>query len=847
VRKAAYFGPPMTMPALTVSAAELLAEEVGIEDMVLDYLRGGKMRTGLDDVIFPSGVDLAACALARRVICDHSSRSVAVALPRGAQQVHFLVGLYLTLGRLDSHLPFQGSVVVSTNDMGLRPLAAKLRGSGARIKDVVAFHRLNAGGGYSGLRGTATRGDLDPSQRFLLLHLPWLRPELHWPSVSVSVVDTSATKPDTWEATFEWNQEAKRFQFYVGELANPAFERFCERRDIPLVRFDWPTVAYLAERLGEGSGPLTSHRLCRRAADPRAMHVRPVDDGATNHELHRLEMAFAAFARKSAELERKGFETPEVIMLARKLFYLLGRLCCPVDSYDELALEPYHRGLHTRTALRRVREAHGGHFHGPWRGLDTEWAAVVGSLTALHERIASEAPKYWDLIHLLDAEQERGVKRRHVIVRCPTRLEEHALSAQLVADGVVAAEELGPDSFVEVRSFGMRSGPLAHGRSHEPVVQVICEPPPKYRGGLYLSGEEGGYEALLYPIQMRRVSRLAVEFAERSDGHARNLEALAKLGVGTALGAPDAAATQQPPAIIELEAFPVSGREQPDAGELEPPAEAESLTDQLEEYLDLEGDLDLGDEGDVRPTGGDPDTAARLARGVLVGFSTGDYTFLAEDGTADQVLRDHVLPRAVRLLAPGASLVLMVGSERGSALTELFDAWDEQYAPGKVYGELWRQAVRRAVEVAGGHQQLADRLGVTDQTVDNWVTGAVIGPREDEHLNAVLKLSGIDAAWQNRAAIRHYVKRVRGAHIRIGRIFTKAVSDHFADASGSERHALEEETGIDLSELFDSVQLKHVTLTGGASQLIPRGLLGSLLGPDHPAVQIALNQMGALS
>ena len=835
----------MTMPALTVSAAELLAEEVEIADMVLDYLRGGKMRTGLEDVIFPSGVDLAACALARRVICDHSSRGVAVALPRGAQQLHFLVGLYLTLGRLDNHLPFHGSVLVSTNDMSLRPLAAKLRSAGTRIQEVVAFHRLNADGGYSGLTGSTVRGELDHTQRFLLLHLPWLRPELRFPSVSVSVVDTSATKPDTWEATFEWNEVANRFQFYVGELANPAFERFCERRDIPLVRFDWPTVAYLAERFGEGAGPFTSHRLCRRAGDPRQLYARPVDDGVTNHELHRLEMAFAAFARKSAELERKGFETPEIIMLARKLFYLLGRLCCPVDSYDELALEPYHRGLHTRTALRRVREAHSGHFHGPWRGLDIEWAAVVGSLTALHERISSEAPKYWDLIHLLDAEQERGVKRRHVVVRCPTRLEDHALSAQLVSDGVVAAEELGPDGFVEVRSFGVRSGPLAHGRAHEPVVQVICEPPPKYRGGLYLSGEEGGYEALLYPIQLRRVSRLAEEFAERSDGHARNLEALAKLGVGTALASPDVAAVQSPAAVIELEAFPVSGREQPDAGELEVPAAAESLTDQLEEYLDLEGDLELGDDGESSPGGADPDTAARLARGILVGFSTGDYTFLAEDGTADQVLRDRVLPRPVRLLAPGASLVLMVGSERGSALTELFDAWDEQYAPGKVYGELWRQAVRRAVEVAGGQQQLADQLGVVCQTVENWVTGTVIGPQADEHLNAVLKLSGIEAAWTNRVAIRHYVKRVRGAHIRIGRIFSKAVSDHFADASGSERRALEDETGIDLTELFDSVQLKQLTHVGPDAQLVARGLLGSLLAPGHPSVKNALNLTGA--
>ena len=839
----------MTMPAsLTVSAAELLAEEVGIEDMVLDYLRRGKTRTGLDDVIFPSGVDLAACALARRVICDRASRSVAVALPRGAQQLHFLVGLYLTLGRLDNHLPFHGSVVVSTNDMSLRPLAAKLRGSGARIKDVIAFHRLNAGGGYTGLTRTEARGELDPSQRFLLLHLPWLRPKLHWPSVSVSVVDTGATKPDSWEATFEWNEEANRFQFYVGELANPAFERFCQRRDIPLVRFDWPTVVYLAERFGDGSGPLTSHRLCQRAGDTRRLYVRPVDDGVTNHEVHRLEMAFAGFARKSAELERKGFETPEVILLARKLFYLLARLCCPIDSYDQLALEPYHRGLHTRTALQRVREAHGGHFSGPWRGLDTEWAAVVGSLTALHERIAFEAPKYWDLIHLLDAEAERGVKRRHVVVRCPTRLEEHALSAQLVSDGVVAADELGPEGFAEVRAFGVRSGPLEHGRAHEPVVQVICEPPPKYRGGLYLSGEEGGYEALLYPIQMRRAHRLAEEFAERSDGHERNLDALAKLGVTAALAAPDGSQAQTAPAVIELEPFPVSGREPPDPAELEAPPDAESLTDQLEEYLDLEGDIDLdvGDIGDGQFGGGDdPDTAARLARGILVGFATGDYTFLAEDGTADQVLRERVMPRPVRTLACGAALVLMVGSERGSALTELFGAWDEQYAPGKVYGELWRQAVRGAVEVAGGQGQLADRLSVGEQTVENWVTGAVIGPQSDQNLYRVLQMSGIEAAWKNRAAIRHYVKRVRGAHISIGRIFSKAITDHLGEASGAERRALEQETGLDLTELFDSVQLKQVTYVGQDPQLVARGLLGSLLSPSHPVVKNALEPTGA--
>jgi hypothetical protein len=813
-------------------------------DPILAFLADGGLKDDLTP-LKPSGVDLAAAALTREMLNRGHSQRIAFALPRGQHPLPLFLGLYLALGRLcldgcRSFLPLLGSVGVFSTDQRLRELAPRLRVAGAsgRFVEAIDIRRLRGDGDYGMLNRGSQHGPLDHTQHFVLLALPYVKPDLAPAAMRAAVMDATIAGRETWEASFGWHTEQERRQIWLGELGERDFEDFCGRHDIPLVRFDWPTVSFCADTFGVGNGPLSTAGLCARALAgdgiPASIEVRPVADGAINHELHRLERCFADWHRRAEKLVAKGVEEPAVVPIARRLTYLLARLSCPVGIYDTIALDT-PRVMHIATALRRVREATDKQFFGPWRKLNGDWAAIRGGLSALHDRVREDEPKWFDLVFLLDSEAARTTRRR-VVIRCATKVEAHALSAALLAEGAVDADAFD-SGWLSVHYFGVRDRALTHGPVETDVLTLITEPPPPARSGPYLGAESGQLQALLYPCQIDRFERLAARASKSSDGSNANPTALHAIGLRSYSA--ETYRPQVPPQLIRLEPL-VSGRRLVDSAETVFGESVERMRDHWDEFLTLSDPDTLDAAGDCDQRGGDGGAAtaggATQQQALVVWLSDGKGVLLPAGGSVDTLVGEQVITRPVRSLPAGARVVLMEGSERGSATSELFAAWDSNYAPAQVYGPLYRQAVQAAIDNAGGCAELAVELGVTEQTVRNWRDGDVIGPDSEANLAAVLRRSGNVPAIANQARIQLYIKRLRGAHINLGKAFSRAVVDHFVDPDNAARARLEADTGRDLSELFDSVRLRVIDRVEPQPRNVPVGILGRPLLATHDAL-----------
>lgn len=810
-------------------------------DRILTFLAAGNVRIGLDSWV-PSILDLTAAAVARSVVGPHAS--VGIAVPRGQCRIAFTIGLHLALGRLpgegrDSYLPFTGSVSLATLDLELRNLARSLRAAGTAISEAIEVHRLGPTGKYVELH-SGRKGALDRRQRFLLLHLPHLRPRLAPGVVSISVLDTYSMRSSGWEASFEWNKGDRRRQVWVGELGNAAFEDFCSSHAIPLVSFDWQIIEALVrdDRSRCGHGRLSSSNLCMRAGDPPRILLRPVLDGEANDLLSELEAHFASYHRKAMRLRDLGFEEPGVVITARRLFYFLGRSVAPLHVYEPLALD-YPKTFRPKRAMQRVQDATPGEFVGKWERLLTEWSAIRHCLSALYERVRADHPKFWDLYLLLEREQQREPRRR-VVLRCASRFEARALELALVDSGVVDVTDLAPDGFLSVSWFGVRCAPLEYGPSWASTLTVLFEPPPPYQGGEYLSAEEGEVEALLYPVECQRFERLCHRTAAGPRRLERTLDTLARLGwADEGCTCPSSAVA---PELAHVEAFEVPGRSPTNTGE--PDESVDRMQDHWDEYLRL-GEIEsppLEEDGGSVANGDQPAVShsAHYEAARLMRFDSGDYAYFPCDGTVDLYVEERLLARPVMAVRAGQLIVFMEGSERGSALTELFEHFDDQYGPAKVYGELWRRALRSALSATGSDADLAASLTppLTEQAVRNWRMGSVLAPQDEGHFNQVIQLSGDEVAQRNRRQIRRYVERVRGAHRLLGRVFNRAIGEQLWEPDGPEQRRLEQMLGeVDLTELFSSVELRTIDWAAPRSWPVPRSLLGSTLTGVHPEVR----------
>lgn len=790
-------------------------------DPILSALREGRVRSNLS-AIEPSGVDLVAAAVARCAIHPNGPRQVALALPRGSTTLPIFLGLYFALGRANGVLRLNGCVSVASRDKAFRDLLRTIHVSGTG--SAVPVGRLvtgrpdpsgNASAKVGELIGTRRLHGLAPDKRHLLLQQPHYRPSLTLNALSVSIVDSASMSTAGWEMTYAWNKAGLRSQVWVGELGDSDFESFCSSNDVPLWKFDWGTIAQTVREFGVGGGRFASTALCLRGESPPTFRLRPCPDLLVDEELVKLEQAFGSVQRRT-----KGENPPVAYLRARRLHYLLSRLVAPLAAYEPIAAAS--RALEPGVALRQVRETPRGWFRGDkWKSVfDGEWASIRAGLTALYERVREEYPKYYDALALIDEARERG---EHLVFRCPTRAEANALASVLIADGILAPDELGESGFVDVRSFGTSSPPLRFGAGDAPVRSIVSEPLARFFGAAYLSAEEGHYEALLYPSQLARIERLARMTTTEAFGGESNaavIERFTDICV---------APSEEPAPEItfeRLEPFELSGRRA--VKEMVETKEILSMESFFERMLD---DRDGETSYSSGAGGGREQRSTRLLTSA-----EGFHVFLPEDAEIPVLIRDDrkLLTCPVAKLRAGQRVVLMPGSDRSSILADLFQSFDDRLGP--VWVRLYDRAFDAAWANAGGTDvALAARVGVDWTTVASW-RRREHRPQQDEHLNAVLRLSEIPQAWTFRTQIRAYLATVRGQHRLIAKILNEAVIETVVELEGTGRQQLED-LGLDLDEFLGSIQVLTVASVSSEIREAPSGLVGHFLTSDHPAVK----------
>jgi hypothetical protein len=797
-------------------------------DPILTGLRDGALRVGLP-LFQPSGVDLAAAAVARGVCLDGRPNEVALAIPRGANPLPLFLAVYFALGRATSKLPLKGSVSVSTRDQELRQIlnAVRVAGTGG---DMLPCGRLVTGRPDPNGRASAKLGELlgtkrlkglSQDDRLILLQSPHYRPELALRVISMSVIDAASMSQSAWPLSFEWNRAAKRAQVWIGELGDRRFEEFCAACEIPLWRFDWSTIKWAVARYGVGATKLSTRELCDRALDLPALRLRACPDEPVDEELAVLEQAFASIYRRT-----KGEDVPSVVARARRLYYLLSRLVAPLNVYEPIAAGS--RALEPNVVLRQVRDAPPGFFEGAkWKTVyETDWPSVRAGLTALYERVRNEYPKYWDVLARIDEARTAGEK---LVIRCTTRAEAQALAAALVAVGWLDPEELGEQRLADISWFGTASPALRTGSGRERLTTLITEPPSPFAGAAYLSAELGCVEAILYPTQIARFERLARDRWHTSAGSANNAVVAAFSDEE-----PICDDTPEPEPIFErLEPFTLAGR-----GTAKKRAETKEIVTMDTFFAQLAA-LDDDEDAPVWPAGAGAADALVPRPARLLRTKEGFCVFLPEDEEVPVLIGadSRTLLRPVSELRAGQRVVLMPGADRASMLAELFERFDQRLGPA--YPLLYARAFVAAYANAGGTDYaLASRVGVDEGTVASWRRGEH-RPQQDEVLFELLKLSEIEPAWTNRRKIRLYLGKVRGAHRAIAKVFDEAVAETIVELDGPHVKRLEQ-YGLDLDEFFSSVQVLTVVSVSQHNQDAPASAIGHFLASDHPAAREAV-------
>jgi hypothetical protein len=811
----------------TAATAEITAlERLGHwidTDPILTGFRDRALKVGLG-FFQPSGVDLAAAAVARGVCLDGRPNQIAIALPRGGSPLPLFLGVYFSAGRRLGKLPLKGSVAISSRDPELRQILANtvVAGGGMLPCGRLVTGRPDPNGRASAkqgeLLGTKRVKGLSQDDRLILLQSPHYRPELALKVISLSIVDAAGMSESAWPLSFEWNRAAERSQVWLGELGDRRFEQFCTDCKIPLFRFDWPTIQWAADRYGVGSTSLSTRKLCDRALAPAPLRVRACPDERVDEEFAVLEQAFASIYRRT-----KGEDVPSIVARARRLYYVLARLVPPLNVYEPIVAGT--RALQPNVVVQQVRDAPSAFFQGAkWKAVyETDWPTIRGALTALYNHVRAEHPKYWDMLARIE---EARKTREKLVIRCATRAESHALAASLIADGWLDPEELGEERLVDIRWFGTASPALHTGGATEPITTVLSEPPSPFTGAAYLSAEAGKVEAILYPAQMPRFERLARDAWRNANGSTNNT--VIGLFCDGELFSDDTPVPE--PTFEELAPFTLIGR-----GETKTRAETKEIITMDSFFAQLAGIDDNDDSPVWSPSVGTiAALAPRAAR--LIRTKEGFYVYLPEDEEVPVLIgsESRTLLRPVADLRAGQRVVLMPGSDRSSMLAELFERFDQRLGPA--YPLLYGRALAAAHANAGGTDRaLALRLGVEEATVATWRRGEH-RPQQDDVLYELLKLSEIEPAWTNRRKIRVYLGTVRGAHRVIAKAFDEAVVETIVELDGPHVQQLEK-YGIDLDEFAGSVQVLTTTSVSEQNLYAPASVIGHFLTADHPVVR----------
>jgi hypothetical protein len=823
-----------TTPAnAAVASVERLRQRIANDRVLQEFTDNRKLAVGTARLT-PSGVDLAACALAGTVLRTEDC-SIALAIPRGQHGLAVIVGAYL--GRLQEERHRPGSVAVLTRSPALRYAGASLVVPNGSFGDRLSVRKLGTLPVRDGrVRAAAVsyaasqkRRGISQADHHLLFQLPHVAPPLAHNVISTAVVDAASSSRQSWEQSCERNRRARRRQVWIGELGDADFSAFCDEQQIPLFSFDWETIAACTATFGCGNGPLTTASLCAAAASG---HLGPAfqvcNHARFNEELKELHWRLAEM-RKRARHE-PGEAKPAPFVAAERLAAFLGRAAFPVEAFDTQTAFTYGVRSSSRL-LRQVEDAYPAAFRGrDWKdAFNLHWGAVKGAARALREIASGECPKWWAVCFRVEAAHHAGERLRIV---CQTQADQAALAQSLVDERVVTPVEIG--ELVDIVTYSQRD---ELGDDNDERVTLYLAPPPPWRAAAYLSGERGRVEVLVYPTQVWPLRQAFARTWTTATNHVANAALLNWIGFD---GSEIAPAASEPPALRELEQFTLddtsTGEDDYTLGDSH-----EHVRTLLAEIISLDGSA-VDDDG-AEPERGERTTIRTLAAGRVAArrlvFEEGPTLLVGADArldvvwTAGEKAQAKVRETPVAELRPGCRVIVLPGSKRGSLLEDLMEAWDQRLGPVRfLYQNMWQQAIEAAVAKLGRHG-LAAHLGVTVQTVDDWVDPlrGSMWPQQKRWMREILHLCGDANVWENRARIIRYVERTRGMHRLIGRLLNRAVTEAVAGDSARWTRELERRIGQTLEDELAAAQFLTVRELGEVEQVEARRI-GLFVDPD---------------
>lgn len=842
------------MSLQAASATAVTAPESGVAARLLAHAAGDRMfrralRSGFLWVngsrVSPTGVDAAACTIARTLLSD-DCRAVALAFPRGRGPHPAMLGLGLTLWR--HAVPrLCGSVVVSTARGEVSKSIRDLHYDGAEFEKLavgrVVTEKVPGTGGpdmHGNPRAPRKRAAMRPLNRgprqglsqkdgFLLFARPNTLPPLADNVVWAVVVDTVGTagpspfarpdsEPDSWTRTWDANVSARRKQLWLGELGDPTFAKFCADHDMPVVTFDWSLVEQLTRAGGDGAGPLTSWPLASRACRRPSVSYRVVEDAERDY------LAREAFMLLSKLRQRGGGEhEPDVVKTAYKFVGLLCRLPCTAKDYDTAA--GGNRFAETVERMwKTVNNTKSAAFVGrKWKdGFNRYWdptRSALRRLIRLQEDLET-CSKYEALVERIGEAQGAGEKLRVV---CQTNAERSAVKTLL------RNFEVDEDQ-VTVHSFGAR---FEYGPAGK-TVTLLVGPPPPWRAGILVSGEEGRVEVLCYPHEVARL-RARVRDAERSY-EAENTTALNRLHVGAATAGRDADVDVDAE-LAELPGYAIRDEEDPqdEWSKDVPPPESTLWQELLQQYGQELPEPDSSDDADETTNAAPTAPYDGLAR--LVRFTDAPPVFFRNDAEVDVLLdeeEDDSLTIAVPVgeLEEGMTIAFLPGGQR-SLMDVLLAAYDQRLSlEAKMFEPLWDRALKAAVANVG-IDGLATATDRSHAAVRAWMRGRNI-PQQPWRFKKVLEASGDTEALRAQQPLWNYLTATRGPHRHIGKLNRLAIAEAARD-DREQKHLqeLERYVGRDLEDLYDQVEPATV-MSVSAPVAVPLTHCGRYLPDEDP-------------
>jgi hypothetical protein len=611
-------------------------------------------------------------------------------------------------------------------------------------------------------------GPLDANHRLLFASPAVDLPEpLGVPVAAVVVDDTDDPDGEVTRVAAEW----------AGHWGAPvvAFTHLAAVPPDGWLRFalDWP---YLA------AGPLPD-RLCPRAsAVCGEVDALVVDD---------LRMAPLARARATlARLGRRVDPWPAPLASASRFARILIDLAVSPDLYDA-----HVPGTIARPLTRRrddLEETPSSALTGPWRDVaETDWAPLRADLLTAYDALVKVNHKANALGLTIEALLGDGAQ---VDVICSTRVAAAATRSWLLEGGFAGTGHAFSCGRLAVRAAN-ETGPWAQERA-----TVLPGIPARRHIGRLLDGDVGRLTVCCYPNEAQR---LAVGLQTLITDGAALLAADRAETLCALMGAPD----ELPGVALEVQVALTRSEFAADLEAGDPfdfdAAEAAALAP--DELADDTGEDD-GDQSDG--TGEFRGARWVPARAIVVesaGGGAAAAVLIAGGARLDRVAGGRVLPVTAGSVAPGMLLVGIVGSDRRELFDRLRPHLDTLHGPGtQVWLDVWRAALRRALDTCGGAAGLGDRLRaegapVRDPAVSQWPTPYRIGPRDPKNIARVASIARVPPLAAAAGKVGRIMEAVRARHRLIGMRVAAAVRDAAAGRPDA-FDRLEAQLGVDVAE-----------------------------------------------